>query len=78
MPVVGFVNPQSPDGHAGRLRGLRQGLKDTGRLFVKNAKNPETRSVKPLDIAEKPPFRTFQVCPKDLRTALRQIEAAED
>jgi len=30
MPVIGFVNPQSPDGHAGRLRGLRQGLKDTG------------------------------------------------
>jgi putative ABC transport system substrate-binding protein len=35
MPVVGFVNPQSPDGHAGRLRGLRQGLKDTG--FVRRA-----------------------------------------
>jgi len=30
MPVVGFVNPQSPDGHAGRLRGFRQGLKDAG------------------------------------------------
>jgi putative ABC transport system substrate-binding protein len=30
MPVIGFVNPQSPDGHAGRLRRLRQGLKDTG------------------------------------------------
>jgi hypothetical protein len=28
MPVIGFVNPQSPDGHAGRLRGFRQGLKD--------------------------------------------------
>ena len=22
MPVIGFLNPQSPDGHAGRLRGL--------------------------------------------------------
>jgi putative ABC transport system substrate-binding protein len=30
MPVVGFVNPQSLDGHAGRLRGFRQGLKDAG------------------------------------------------
>jgi putative ABC transport system substrate-binding protein len=30
MPVVGFLNPQSPDGHAGRLRGFRQGLKDAG------------------------------------------------
>jgi hypothetical protein len=27
MPVIGFVNPQSLDGHAGRLRGFRQGLK---------------------------------------------------
>ena len=30
MPVIGFVNPQSLDGHAGRLRGFRQGLKDAG------------------------------------------------
>jgi putative ABC transport system substrate-binding protein len=30
LPVVGFLNPQSPDGHAGRLRGFRQGLKDAG------------------------------------------------
>jgi hypothetical protein len=30
MPVIGFLNPQSLDGHAGRLRGFRQGLKDTG------------------------------------------------
>jgi hypothetical protein len=26
----------------------------------------------------KPRFRTFQVCPKDLRAALRQAEGAED
>ena len=30
MPVIGFVKPQSLDGHAGRLRGLRQGLKEAG------------------------------------------------
>ena len=30
MPVIGFINPQSTDGHAGRLRGFRQGLKDAG------------------------------------------------
>jgi putative ABC transport system substrate-binding protein len=30
MPVVGFLHSQTPDTLAGRLRGLRQGLKDTG------------------------------------------------
>jgi putative ABC transport system substrate-binding protein len=29
-PVVGFLNPASPDSTADRLRGFRQGLKDTG------------------------------------------------
>jgi ABC-type uncharacterized transport system substrate-binding protein len=30
MPVVGFLNSQSPDGFADRLRGFRRGLKDAG------------------------------------------------
>src|SRR5262245_502085 len=30
MPVIGFLNSQSPDGFTNRLRGFRQGLKDTG------------------------------------------------
>jgi putative tryptophan/tyrosine transport system substrate-binding protein len=30
MPVVGFLNSQSPDGFAERLRGFRHGLKETG------------------------------------------------
>src|SRR5437870_612126 len=30
MPVVGFLNPTSPEASAERLRGLRQGLKDNG------------------------------------------------
>ena len=30
MPVIGFLNPTSPDTIADRLRGFRQGLKDTG------------------------------------------------
>ena len=30
MPVIGFLNPTSPDTNADRLRGFRQGLKDTG------------------------------------------------
>jgi ABC-type uncharacterized transport system substrate-binding protein len=36
MPVIGFLNPQSPDGHAGRLRGFRQGLKDAGFIEGEN------------------------------------------
>jgi ABC-type uncharacterized transport system substrate-binding protein len=30
MPIVGFLNPNSPDGHTERLRGFRQGLRETG------------------------------------------------
>jgi len=30
MPVIGFLNPASPEGSADRLRGFRQGLKETG------------------------------------------------
>src|SRR5262245_28945781 len=30
MPVVGFLDPRSPDGMADRLRAFREGLKDSG------------------------------------------------
>jgi ABC-type uncharacterized transport system substrate-binding protein len=30
MPVIGFLNPESPDVIASRVRAFRQGLKDTG------------------------------------------------
>jgi putative ABC transport system substrate-binding protein len=30
LPVIGFLDPRSPDGMADRLRAFRQGLKDTG------------------------------------------------
>jgi putative ABC transport system substrate-binding protein len=36
LPVVGFLNPESPDGFADRLRGFRQGLKDTGYVEGEN------------------------------------------
>ena len=36
MPVVGFLNPQSPDAIGDLLRGFRQGLKDTGYVEGEN------------------------------------------
>ena len=36
MPVVGFLDPRSPDGMTERLRGFRQGLKDTGYVEGEN------------------------------------------
>jgi putative tryptophan/tyrosine transport system substrate-binding protein len=30
MPVIGFLNAASPDANADRMRGFRQGLKDSG------------------------------------------------
>jgi putative ABC transport system substrate-binding protein len=30
MPVIGFLHPASPDTFADRVRGFRQGLKETG------------------------------------------------
>src|SRR5262245_54415412 len=36
IPVVGFLNSQSPDGFTNRLRGFRQGLKDTGYVEGEN------------------------------------------
>ncbi len=36
MPVIGFLNPTSPDTMTDRLRGFRQGLKDTGLVEGEN------------------------------------------
>src|SRR5262245_16995129 len=36
MPVIGFLNPTSPDAFGSRLRGFRQGLKDTGYVEGEN------------------------------------------
>jgi len=39
MPVIGFLNSQSPEGYTGSLRGFRQGLKDTGYVERENVEN---------------------------------------
>ena len=36
MPVIGFLDSRSPDALADRLRGFRQGLKDTGYIEGEN------------------------------------------
>ena len=36
MPVIGFLNPTSPDALADRLRSFRQGLKETGYVEGEN------------------------------------------
>jgi putative ABC transport system substrate-binding protein len=36
MPVIGFLNPTSPDAFADRLRAFRQGLKETGYVEGEN------------------------------------------
>ena len=36
VPVIGLLNPQSADGHAGRLRAFRQGLKEAGFIEGEN------------------------------------------
>jgi putative ABC transport system substrate-binding protein len=36
LPVIGFLNPESPDATANRLRGFRQGLKDAGYVEGEN------------------------------------------
>src|SRR3954465_10221424 len=36
MPVIGFLHTQSPDTNADRLRGFRQGLKETGYVEGEN------------------------------------------
>ena len=36
MPVIGFLDPRSPDAFADRMRAFRQGLKDTGYVEGEN------------------------------------------
>jgi ABC-type uncharacterized transport system substrate-binding protein len=41
MPVIGFLNPASPDGLVDRLRGFRQGLKDIEQGVTALAAEPD-------------------------------------
>jgi len=36
VPVIGFLNPASPDGMGDRLRGFRRGLKESGYVEGEN------------------------------------------
>ena len=36
LPVIGFLNPTSPDGMTERLRAFRQGLKEAGYVEGEN------------------------------------------
>ena len=36
MPVIGFLDPTSPETYADRLRAFRHGLKDTGHVEGEN------------------------------------------
>ena len=36
VPVIGFLNPASPETNADRLRGFRRGLKETGYVEGEN------------------------------------------
>ena len=49
MPVIGFLDPTSTDAIADRLRGFRQGLKDTAmsraRTWRSNTAGPRINSI---------------------------------
>jgi putative ABC transport system substrate-binding protein len=49
MPVIGFLHPTSPDAFPDRLRGFRQGLKETGYVEV-NPANPSTTETTLRDV----------------------------
>ena len=50
MPVIGFLDPRSPDAMADRLRAFRQGLKETpamsrARTWRSNTAGPRIKSI---------------------------------
>ena len=54
MPVIGFLDPRSPDALADRLRGFRQGLKDAG--FAEGQNGRSTQPLRPLCVSGSMPF----------------------
>ena len=49
IPVIGFLDSRSPDALADRLRGFRQGLKDSGFIegenVIESTAGPRTNSI---------------------------------
>jgi len=49
MPVIGFLDPRSPDAMADRLRAFRLGLKDVGYVEGENVtiiyRSPRTKTI---------------------------------
>ena len=56
IPVIGFLNSQSPEGYAEPLRGLRQGLKESGYVEGENLRsNTAGPTIKWSDCRSWPP-----------------------
>ena len=62
MPVIGFLDSRSPDALADRLRGFRQGRKDTGYVEGENVAIGQN-----INLSCWPPARTW---PLDGRVSL--------
>ena len=57
MPVIGFLDPRSPDALADRLRGFRQGLKDCRFRGRPECRDRILRGGKPSDLPVQAPTK---------------------
>jgi putative ABC transport system substrate-binding protein len=75
IPVIGFLNPTSPDTQAERLRAFRQGLKETGYVEGENVARLELlRELVPA--ATRVALLINPAAAADTETMLRDVEAA--